>query len=417
MLAIGSAQRFYSLPLNSSCRGRLPVLRHFHSTPIACSHETHEGANDASGTPRQKNTVTEFKQLNGTLKRFAMKVHPDLMAGYPEECIDENEKSLATVFRLFDGLRMRCNDGLSDSSPIPSGSLASRTQVMFWYKKEGEDLKRCPAVDISVSPIFEEKMNLLTSRQLKEQSRAHWLHLSHKILTSLCESVEIPPPLDLDETVLAIVSRNKRPNTVTETPKDVFGDPESMLRKNLLKASPLAQGKGVYSMSEWIQENSDLFALNYDASSAFTTKERTRRVDEVLGDDKRICIAKTCAMKVGRRSLLRLRTFLIAYHDQFALYHPVWNRINLTMANPSLPNFDGSAQAVEAIEAMEAQRGVSQRGFFYSAPNLSITIPADFTAQALALFLNKALVPMIQSVSKQVEQKSAKAEAARHKTQ
>lgn len=345
-----------------------------------------------------------------------MKVHPDLMAGYPEECIGENERSLATVFRLFDGLRLRCNDGLNESSPLPTGTLAARTQVMFWYRREGEDLKRCPAVDISVSPVFEEKMNLLASRYLKAQSRSHWLFLSHRILTSLCNAVEIPPPADLDESVIKIASPEKRIRGANEVPKDVFGDPEKMLRKNLMQASPIAQGKGTYSMSDWLRENSETFAQKQEVTSAFTLKERTKRVDEVLGDEKRIRIAKTCDSQIGRRSLLRLRSLLIAYHDQFALYHPVWNRINLTMASPFIPNFNGSGQAVSATEAIEAKNGVSQRGFYYSVPNLSMTIPSDFTTQALAFFLNNALEPMIQSVSKQVGERSTKAEASRRKT-
>jgi hypothetical protein len=154
-------------PINSQ---QAEYERYIHITPVVAL----TAAASASSSTKQPNalTITSFKDLANPTKRFILRVHPDVVHSHGEEVVATNEESLQEFFRLFECLRLRCEQAenkIAGASNTPAsklgGVLKPRYDLTFFYRslvaESTANVQRC-AVEVTLPAAFDERMKVST---------------------------------------------------------------------------------------------------------------------------------------------------------------------------------------------------------------------------------------------------------------
>jgi hypothetical protein len=365
------------------------------------------GAARTGAAPRTV-VVASFASLLPLVKRIVLKVHPDIVHAAGPEAVSVNEASVREFFRLFDTLKQRCGgDDGSGTGPgsAPLGAapapLKHRYDLSFFYYAPpargvsgGHELRRAN-VDIAVPPLFQERTAALEGRGLAPQARSHWLGLAVDTTTKLLAAVGlggVVRPVLAPEHQAVVDRAREQQHQQQRTGSATSGasggrfrqaDADGAmgaLRRNLLSASPLVQGKG------------DAFpTYGMATASVYSLKQRTSRVLALLASAGRqggggFAPSPELSPEQARAGFTALRHTLIAHHDGLQLYHPLWPAVAVTLA-PS-----GVWAAVP--------------------PARSLTLPWDATPEETVRFIQRAFPSLVAAAQAQVPGRLARAQQA-----
>lgn len=351
--------------------------------------------------------LARFRDLAPLVKRLVLRVHPDMIATQPTESIQTNEASLADFFKLFDALRVVCTAaeaaaGLNDatgSSPTglkanepaateASAALRQTYNFAFFFKSPAHDGKvRRAAFDFKMPHLFEDRMRVLVERGMAAAAVAHWLELSRDTLVKLAAVVELPLHVVLSSDHASVIEQHRRTMAAREAAaraaaagasstgsidSETTGKPavayrldgaEAALRANLLRNSPLVQGK---------REPFPQYGLS--SGSVFPESARIRRADRVLARPAMVGPQPGVTRANASAGFSKLRAAMVGHHDALHLYHDVWLALHIRLTNGP--------------------------GLFADATTASLYIPHSFDTGQLIAFVNEKLPLLIQSVSR-----------------
>jgi hypothetical protein len=139
--------------------------------------------------------IASFGDLSGPLKRFVLRVHPDIVQSFGQEVVDVNQASLQEVFKLFDAIK----SNISPDGAKPA-ALQDRYQFAFYSRRsaaetdaadvgaDGEQLLHDETgiaratVSVAIPPLFLDQVAILAQRGLLQEAQAHWLELGRGTL-------------------------------------------------------------------------------------------------------------------------------------------------------------------------------------------------------------------------------------------
>ena len=141
-----------------------------------------------------RTTLGSFSDIAPWLKKFLLRVHPDIVQSHGKEVVSVNQTSLQEVLRLFDGIKSQCAE---DAPSAPPPTLKNRYDLPFYVPSaaaaaqnpgdvDANSLVRRGLARVTISlPVpkqFSERVVLLVQRGLRLDARAHWLELGRTSL-------------------------------------------------------------------------------------------------------------------------------------------------------------------------------------------------------------------------------------------
>lgn len=373
-----------------------------HTASISSSKEnTPPGADKQTGG--NKTEISEFRQLTPLIKRIILRIHPDMVATAASNIQDDNAAALQDVFKFFDGLKAYC-EARDVSSLNKPPQLKPRYTLSMWYflsagtvDVQTRELKRASVV-LSVPAALPERTRILARKGMHGKAKAEWMSTAIGCITQLAAALGMPPlALELHASLAEHLTKAPSPEQSAEEARkeseSAWAGAEMGLRDNLLKVSPLVQGKGSPADTA-----AALRALDPEkaAPSVYRRREREARMERFLGRRGSIVIAgfnpasngstawvppslrgKAGAEKEGSAvtsayALARLKTALVELHDPLQLYHPIWDVITVMI-------------------------GGTAGGYACDASKHILYLPMDFTRTGLFTLVTSHVPSMIAS--------------------
>lgn len=344
--------------------------------------------NTRKGPAKVSLIVKEYASLVPMVKRFVLKVHPDMVHSSGSDVVAVNQAGIQEFFRLFDSLKPRCGD--DDGSADPSSAqqqrqpLKTRYNLSFYYRpplpaviladlgQQAGELRRAN-VDITVPPLFQERMTQLEQRGQLKQSRSEWLGFAMDSLDKLLCAVGVDANMMLSPEHKAIVEKSAENASKArhnggkggELSSTQYSGALGALRANLLEYSPLLQGKGA-----------PFPTVGMSRDSVFSMKERTGRALSLLSDRGKILPSSSLTGEQVRRAFNELRAAFTTYHDALQLYHPLWPAVAVNLG---------------------------PTGVWLAQPGTrSLHVPWDFSPSELVAFVQRHLPSLVASANKDV---------------
>jgi hypothetical protein len=118
-----------------------------------------------AAAPRDStHVIGSFADLNVWLKRFMLRVHPDVLHSYGEDAVTTNEKCLQFLLSVCEHLRTACAHAADpDAPPPPAGSKLQAGRLEFYYLAgdgaEARELRQAVA-EFSPSSTHEDRMSV-----------------------------------------------------------------------------------------------------------------------------------------------------------------------------------------------------------------------------------------------------------------
>lgn len=341
------------------------------------------------------------------MKRFVLSVHPDIMHSFGPEKASLNEACMQDYFTLFDAIRQKCGEG-PDAEGMPRG-MATTSQAFthsysfsFYFREKGgsrgeasqaaeagRPFIRRTTVDVTIPAGFVQQTTQLEQRGLFEQARALYLQLAMNAVRDLLEAVGTTIDLTLAPELQKHLQeerlKKKRAKEASKASWRLPPDSHSLLRANLLNASPLLQGKGAHGAGGGPSP------LEVGDTGVFSLRERQKRALQLLSLPSFLHVRTSPSISAaeGREAVHRLRLCMTEHHDALQLYHVIWE-----------------AMAVEITEP---------GGLPLALPSsCSLQLPSDFTERQLLQTVDRALPAMIAQAKRTVQpgMKAAVAAAA-----
>lgn len=140
-------------------------------------------------------TIKTFADLSSWLKRFLIRVHPDVVQSHGKEVVELNQASLQECLRFFDGIKAQCSEKSPAVGPAPA--LRSRYELSFYVFKSGSAKRAGGSVDenslqrgalaritavLPVPRLFSDRAARLIQQGRENEARAHWLELGRVTL-------------------------------------------------------------------------------------------------------------------------------------------------------------------------------------------------------------------------------------------
>ena len=286
--------------------------------------------------------ISCFAHLKPLLRGVVLRVHPDVLPHLPPLHSTQNESSLQNLFRLFDCLRGRLENGAVSKDPIvgnyvfefwhePNLNLSSEDTVEGGGGAAAIFFRR----ELHVTSAFESQCKKLEDSGKRTAFKAQWLKVGITALSDLGQglglydrgSLQLAP--ELSAAIAPSISEgvhNFSKSTAGMSPVSAA----QALRANLLSRSPLVQGKrdtpGAPSLFEATQ-------LVSGANSVFSTSQRKQRVDSFLAKPNWLKVIAPSGEEVNSRTtdfftlpamVGKLRKALMHHHDSLYLYHHSW---------------------------------------------------------------------------------------------
>lgn len=322
-----------------------------------------------------------------------------MIATHPQDCIEQNQTSLAELFRFLEIVAARCDHpdpaaaaaaATQAGAPIPaSGSLQQRYSFTFYYesKSKGDSLQRF-SVDMAVPNLMEDRLRIMASRGMETNAKAHWIAFAMQAVQKLCTAAEVAVNLQLSPDFHDIVERARqaaeREKEGKEGSRQQYSqafDATFQMMVNLADASPLQQGKGQANPKRGIT-----------GISVYSLRERRARTDFLLSRHDKVTIKGGVSNTDAAGAVMRLRAAFIDHHDALMAYHPLWDACTIhigpaaasdsstTAAAPSgPPSYSGSRPGEESGHAHHQHSAA----YLADAPSLAFTLPTDFSTEML----------------------------------
>lgn len=176
--------------------------------------------------------MSTYKDLSGPIKRFVLRVHPDVMHAYGAGIASANEAVLQEVFIMLDIIRARAEAPESATSgPVANREALRQSYTLSFYLREEKEGKagdaglkskagaaaasdglppgvRQHTVVVKTPSLMGDRMALLAQRGMREQAQARYLQLGTRIVQQLLDAVGSPLHLTLGPKVAALLGRS-----------------------------------------------------------------------------------------------------------------------------------------------------------------------------------------------------------------
>lgn len=203
--------------------------------------------------------IESFKELSNAIKRFVIKIHPDIMHQHGQEAVATNEAALQELFLCLDTIRARHEQ--PDASIKTAVSAAGREALKASYNVQfnvkdsdaASGLRRV-AVALRTPPLMQERMTMLAQRGMQSVASARYLQLGTRLVQQLLDSVDVPIRLSLHSKVLSMLGskagaadqdENEGEEKSDDSAFDVSAsqDPEALAKQRLKELKRKAKEK------------------------------------------------------------------------------------------------------------------------------------------------------------------------------
>ena len=387
-------------------------------------------------------TINKFSDFTPWIKRCILRIHPDIIATYPSEYIENNEESLTHLFFIIENLNIRCginndndnnnNDGKNTNpannnpSSTSAGKLNNQYTLRFYYERTNNvssssssttPLHQC-TIPINIPTALETSYQQQQIRNEKDNTlpieiqyqQLEWLLLTLDIIQKLTSGIELPVKFSLSIELQEKYLTLQKQITKTNSSKDIFNnskftskynendpfeyinpqDATQQLITNLAKFSPILQGKTPYRFP----------SRGLDKESVYTLKQRTTNIDRILSRANYVEVLTNQGISKleAAQAMSRLRTLFITYHDVISAYHAIWSKIRITigpaMNNHSKNNMNTIKKPIP-IKKLSSGSSTTTMTYYADVNTLSFYLPLDFDDTITINLLEKYLPRMI----------------------